>query len=115
MIMPIERIHDDSPHRLHLDFIAPLLERIPQLHTRRRPMGSGHSALERVVVDDGVVWRCLHGGTSGWMDENGFDIPPATPLGWIMLCYTCHPKVRPPCLGNPEARRLRKQPRATVQ
>jgi hypothetical protein len=47
------------------------------------------------------------------VDENGFDIPPATPLGWIMLCYTCHPKVRPPCLGNPEARRLRKQPRAT--
>lgn len=55
MIMPIQRVHDNPPHRIELYFIAPLLQRIPQFHTRRRPVGTGH-AVEGVVVDDGVAW-----------------------------------------------------------
>ena len=55
MIMPIHRIHDNPPHRIELYFIAPLLQRVPQLHTRRRPVSAGH-AVEGVVVDDGVAW-----------------------------------------------------------
>jgi hypothetical protein len=62
MIMPIQRIHDNPPHRIQLYFIAPLLQRVAQLHTRRRPMGTGH-AVEGIVVDDGVAWcRGVHRG-----------------------------------------------------
>lgn len=56
MIMPIQRIHNNPPHGIHLDLITPLLQRIPQLHTRGRAVGAGHPVEEGIVVDDCVAW-----------------------------------------------------------
>ena len=53
--LPIQRPHNDPPHRLQLDLIRPLLERVPKL-------GRG-GALEEVVMDDGIARRGrVHGG-----------------------------------------------------
>lgn len=65
MIMPIQRVHNIPPHRIQLYFIAPLLQRIPQFHTRRRPVGTGH-AVEGIVDDDAVVFsESRRGGVPG--------------------------------------------------
>ena len=65
MIMPIQGIHNNPPHRIQLYLIAPLLQRVAQLHTRRRTMGAGH-AVEGIIVDDGVAWCCGIHRVSWW-------------------------------------------------